>query len=304
MSIRVPAFLGRFPAPAFALALALAAGPLAAGAARADPPIWRVHGAGGAELVLFGSVHLLSDDVRWYTPALAAEIARADTVLFEIPMDPAAQASAQGEALAHGRLPPGGSLSALLSPKGRERLKTVAAATGLPVQALDAMQPWLAEALVSVAYFVKAGARTDLGVEQTIEHAAPAAARRGALESVADQISALSGATQADQVASLEETLKDIRDEPQSFHRLVSEWARGDVRGLVKEELEPMRRDSPSVYKRLVVDRNRRWTGELEARLKSGALGRTLVVVGVGHLVGPESVPALLRRDGVRVEGP
>lgn len=289
---------------ALGLALALVAGPLAAGRARADPPLWRVHGAGGAELVLFGSVHLLSDDVRWYTPELAAELARADTVLFEIPMDPAAQVDAQTEALAHGRLPEGSTLSTLLSPAGRERLRTVAATVGLPVPVLDRLQPWLAEALVSVSYFVKAGARTDLGVEQTLAHAAPATARQGALESVADQIAALSGATQADQVASLEETLKDIRDEPESFRRLVSEWARGDVKGLVKEELEPMRRDSPSVYKRLVVDRNRRWVGELEARLKSGSPGRTLVVVGVGHLVGTGGVPALLRRDGVRVEGP
>lgn len=300
MPNRALAALGR----SVALALALAAGPLAAGAARADPPLWRVHGAGGAELVLFGSVHLLSDGVRWYTPELAAELARADTVLFEIPMDGAAQASAQTEALARGRLPAGSTLSALLSPAGRERLKAVSATTGLPAEALERLQPWLAEALISVSYFLKAGARTDLGVEQTIEHAAPATAKQGALESVSDQIAALSGATQADQLASLEETLKDIRDEPESFHRLVSEWARGDVRGLVKEELEPMRRDSPSVYKRLVVDRNRRWTAELETRLKAGAPGRTLVVVGVGHLVGPESVPALLRRDGVRVEGP
>jgi uncharacterized protein YbaP (TraB family) len=31
---------------------------------------------------------------------------------------------------------------------------------------------------------------------------------------------------------------------------------------------------------------------------------RAFIVVGVGHLVGPDSVPALLRRRGVAVEGP
>ena len=33
-------------------------------------------------------------------------------------------------------------------------------------------------------------------------------------------------------------------------------------------------------------------------------LGEAVMVVGVGHLVGPDSVPALLRARGVVVEGP
>ncbi len=56
------------------------------------------------------------------------------------------------------------------------------------------------------------------------------------------------------------------------------------------------------MYERLVAARNRRWAVEIERLLKSGR--RVLIVVGVGHLVGPDSVPALLRRRGVAVEGP
>jgi uncharacterized protein YbaP (TraB family) len=32
--------------------------------------------------------------------------------------------------------------------------------------------------------------------------------------------------------------------------------------------------------------------------------GEAVMVVGVGHLVGPDSVPALLRARGVSVDGP
>jgi len=32
--------------------------------------------------------------------------------------------------------------------------------------------------------------------------------------------------------------------------------------------------------------------------------GEAVMVVGVGHLVGPDSVPALLRARGIPVEGP
>ena len=90
--------------------------------------------------------------------------------------------------------------------------------------------------------------------------------------------------------------------DPDGFARLARAWARGDVRTIEKEGLEDLRRQAPAAYARLVVARNRRWVGEIEALLKRP--GRTFAVVGVGHLVGPDSVPALLRRDGVAVDGP
>jgi uncharacterized protein YbaP (TraB family) len=51
-----------------------------------------------------------------------------------------------------------------------------------------------------------------------------------------------------------------------------------------------------------VVDRNRRWVRVMMARLSQP--GVSVMVVGVGHLVGPDSVPAMLRARGVKVEGP
>ncbi|MBE7217440.1 MAG: TraB/GumN family protein [Caulobacteraceae bacterium] len=284
--------------------LGLAALLAAAAPAAAEPPLWRVKGTDGREVVLFGSVHLLDADARWFGPDLAAALKGAQRVWFEIPFDAASQQAAQGAALAKGRLPQGESLSALLSPEGRTRLAAVEAELKLPAVSIDRLQPWLADALISVSYFLKAGARADLGVEQAIDHAAPPTAQRGALETVDDQIAALAAGSRADQVASLEQTLKDVHDDPDAFARLEGAWERGDTQGLVREELEPLRRDSPSVYARLITDRNRRWLGELEQLLRTGPPGRTLVVVGAGHLVGAGGVPALLRRDGFAVSGP
>ena len=279
---------------------------LLAGAApaRAEPALWRVKGSDGREVVLFGSVHLLDADAHWFGPDLAAALAGAQRVWFEIPLDPAAQQGAQAAAFAKGRLPAGQTLAGLLSPAGRTRLAAVETELKLPPAALDALQPWLADLLVSVSYFLKAGARADLGVEQAVDHAAPASAARGALETVDEQIAMLSAGGQADQVAAFEQTLKDVHDDPDAFRRLVNAWERGDTTALVREELEPMRRESPSLYARLITERNRRWVGELEPLLRSGPPGRTVVVVGAGHLVGPGGVPALLRRDGFAVQGP
>ena len=66
--------------------------------------------------------------------------------------------------------------------------------------------------------------------------------------------------------------------------------------------MEPLRETSPTLYRRLVIERNARWTQVLDARMKGH--GRTVVVVGVGHLIGPDGVPARLRALGYSVTGP
>jgi hypothetical protein len=63
-----------------------------------------------------------------------------------------------------------------------------------------------------------------------------------------------------------------------------------------------MMKQAPGEYRLLVVARNRRWLGQILKRLDGK--GEAVMVVGVGHLVGPDSVPALLRARGISVEGP
>ena len=261
-----------------------------------------MRGAGGAEVTLFGSVHLLSEGVAWKTPRLQAILDRADRLWFEIPLDPEAQGTAAAKLRDAGLLPAGETLRPLLSPKGRARLERIASKLAIPVESLDRLQPWLAEVLVSVTYFTRSGARLDLGVEHQIEVAAPATAERGAFETVEDQLAALSGGSPADQAKALEETLEEIETDPKGFDRLAAAWARGDTRAIQKEGLDDLRRDAPGAYRRIVVERNRHWVERIETLLKTP--GRTFAVVGVGHLVGPDSVPALLRRDGLTVDGP
>ena len=279
------------------LALAACARPAAA-----EPPVWHVRTAGGGEVTLFGSVHLLQETTRWRSAEVDALLARADRLMFEIPMDPEAQASAAAKIAGLGRLPEGETLRTQLPPEARARFERLCGKLGLPAEALDRLQPWMAELVLSLTFFTKAGARADLGVEQQVAKAAPASAARDAFETVDDQLAALAGGSRADQLKALAETLEELDTDPEGFARLAAAWARGDVKSIEREGLDELRRDAPGAYARLVVDRNRRWVKRIEALARSP--GRTFAVVGVGHLVGPDSVPALLRRDGLAVDGP
>jgi uncharacterized protein YbaP (TraB family) len=280
---------------ALAAALALAAPALA------EPPMWVVRDK-DSELVLFGSVHVLPAGLAWKPAALQAALAGADDLWFELPVGPAADREVSLIAATRGVLPPDGSLFKLLPRQDAELLIKVAEAYQVDKASLDRLEPWLAEIALAAAAYRKAGADSANGVETTLSASAPAAVPRKALETPERQLSLIDGSPLSEQIASLRQTLTEMDRDPDAYMKLVRAWMAADVKGLDREALAPLRRASPTVFDRLVVQRNADWTRQLDARLKGH--GRTVVVVGVGHLVGPEGLPARLRALGYSVTGP
>jgi uncharacterized protein YbaP (TraB family) len=272
-----------------------------AGAAAATPPVWVVKDK-NSEIVLFGSVHVLPPGMDWTPPALDRALKAADDIWFELPIDADSDAETGRLATAVGMLPPDGSLFKLLPPEDGALMSKVAAAYGVSSALLDRLQPWLAEIALAGGAYRKVGADANSGVEKTIAAMATPRAKRKAFETPAEQIALLSGGPMGEQIASLRETMQELQDKPDEFSVLIKAWMDGDVRALDREALAPIRESSPALFSRLVTDRNVRWTKVLDARMKGH--GRTVVVVGIGHLLGPGGVPARLRALGYSVTGP
>jgi uncharacterized protein YbaP (TraB family) len=272
-----------------------------AGAARADPPVWVVHGP-HSTIVLFGSVHILPPELNWEPPRLKRAVAHARELWFEIPLDNAAMSAAAVAAEAQGVQPAGQTLSAELTPKDQARLFSLAQTYAVPMEELERLKPWLAEIRLSVASYRDLGASRDLGVEHQIRAGARADARQFAFETPEEQIGYLAQGATPDQIASLEETFDELEAGPASFYRLIHAWMDGDLNALSAEALQPLAKASPAVYRTMVVQRNQRWLRVILDRL--GRPGESVMVVGVGHLIGPDGLPTLLRANGIRVEGP
>ncbi len=139
-------------------------------------------------------------------------------------------------------------------------------------------------------------------MEQSLWGALSPKAERHAFETPAEQIGFFAGAPLKDQAASLEETLREAGDAKREYAILMNAWLAGDLKTLDKEAVQPLRKTSPTLYRVVVVQRNTRWIQTLEQRLKGS--GTTVVIVGMGHLVGPDGLPARLRALGYKVEGP
>jgi uncharacterized protein len=285
----------------------LAAGLLAALAlaspqmASAKPPVWVAH-AGATTIVLFGSIHLLPAGLDWRPPELDAALARSDEIWFELPIDAATNDEAAQLSIVRGALPKGRSLIAMMTPDQAKQLVDAGVSLNCAPDALDRMQPWMADLTLSIAEDARSGASASDGVEGQIQALTPPTSRRRAFETASQQIGFLAGAPVKDQIASLNWTVAEIQKDPTSYQRAVDEWMSGDLAGLQRDALDPLRDVSPTLFARLIDSRNRHWASVLEARLKQP--GSVVVVVGVGHLIGPGGLPALLRAKGYRVDGP
>ena len=274
---------------------------LAPAAAGAQPPVWVVKDR-DSTIVLFGSVHLLPPGTDFRPQALKDALAQAEDVWFEAPMDAAGLSAATNAALAHAFLPEGRTLSALLTPAGRARLAAIAKSLGVPVEQLDRLQPWYAELTVQEGLFEQMGIKGADGVEEQLWGGLSPKAKRVTLETPEQQIGFFAEAPMNEQLASLEQTLKDAPKARTDYQQLLAAWLGADVHLLEKKVLEPLRKSSPGLYRRVVAQRNANWVAAIDRRLKGK--GETLIVVGMGHLIGPDGVPAQLRRRGYQVEGP
>ncbi len=274
---------------------------LAPASAFALPPVWVVRDA-DSTMVLFGSVHLLPEGLDWRPPALKDALGKADEVWFEAPMDAASQAEATEAATRNASLPEGQSLLKLLSRAQRAQLAKAAMALDIPLAQFDRFRPWYADLVISVDLIEKFGGQRAEGVERQLWSGLSPTAKRVGLETPAEQIGFFADMPVKDQLASLKQTLKGVPTVERDYKILLDAWTAGDIRRLDREVVEPLRKSAPGLYAIVVQQRNARWMTAITKRMQGS--GVTVVVVGMGHLIGPDGLPTQLRARGYTVEGP
>lgn len=266
------------------------------------PAIWKIDGPQG-DIFLFGSVHLLPKDVNWRTPALDAALGEAKVVVFEIDLDKAKDPAATKDLIVDlGLLPQGSTLRKLLAPERRAKLERVAASLGLQAEAIDPLRPWLAAITVGVQWIVSKGYDPSSGVDQQVWNWAGANGKdRATLETIDEQLNVFAGLTREQETEYLVVSLDQIEQTPNMLAEMVTAWRRGNVKALDKILNEGMN-DVPALTQRMLTDRHVKWLPQIEKMMADGR--NHLIIVGAAHLAGKDSVIAMLRAKGVKVEGP
>ena len=268
----------------------------------ATPAMWRVTDA-DSDYVLVGTFHILPPGLDWRTDALDAAFEAAETVYFELDADaPDAASKTLNTVMTKGFNPPGTTLSGLLKDADAEKLKEITAGLKLPFAAIDTMRPWNAFLTLSVQFIVNQGFDPGAGVDSVLLKEAKM--RKKDLrffETIEEQLALFTGLDSETEMNLLLLTLHDWDKQEALFDDLFRAWAAGDADFIDVEMNGDMREQTPAVYDRLIVARNKVWAKELDAALKNES-GKGFVAVGAAHLVGAEtSVPALLAARGYTV---
>ncbi len=262
--------------------------------------LWEVkdgHGRGGTAY-LVGSIHMGREGELPLPPSMEAAFAKSDALVVEVDVNKVDPAAVQKLVMELGRLPDGQRLSQRLDPVTLTLLDRAAQRLGLALGNLEPLRPWLVGMVLSVTELQQAGYQQGHGVDRAfLTRAHDAGKTILELETTEGQLRMLAGTPDSLQDLMLRDQLRRTREAGAVLDQLVAAWKAGDANGLASLILEGA--DDPTyrpVYERIFFERNVQMATRVDALL---AQPRThFVVVGAGHVVGPQGLVALLQKQG------
>jgi uncharacterized protein YbaP (TraB family) len=263
----------------------------------ARPAIWALKDA-DTTIYLFGTIHLLRPEIRWFDGQVKQAFDSADELVLEM-IEPSAQDMTQ-LFLKLALNPEGPTTTSLLAPKDRERYIATAEQMKMPWQGLDKFDPWMVAVNLSLAPLVNAGYDPNSGADHALVDAAKAKGKRiFGLETAEQQLGYFDALPRELQVRYLNSTVEEIPDTPRQFDRLLQNWGKGDAHAIARDMNSSLDK-TPELAEVLLYRRNAHWAGWIAKRMDRP--GTVFVAVGAGHLAGPRSVQDDLAHLGYKVE--
>jgi len=263
-----------------------------------DPAIWKLSDD-DTDVYFFGTVHVLPSGINWRSSKLDSIIADMDTLYMEADVtSPEAQRQAQSLIATQAMYTDGRTLSDALG-DDKDIVAKAAEKAGLPFAGIEQMKPWFAGINLQMMLLLKDGYNPMSGVEMVLSKEAKGK-NFAYFETMEEQLEMLGGGTEAEQIEGLVFAAETMDIGKRTIDTIVSEWADGDVPGMAAIVANPDAIGGQKAYDRLLTQRNANWIPQIEAILDDP--GVKLVAVGGAHLVGPDSVIAMLEGKGHTIE--
>jgi hypothetical protein len=268
----------------------------AAAKPKARPPglLYKLESTSATVYVL-GSVHVANESLYPLDARITKAFEQSDVLVLETELTPTAKARGAKLLQQAGMYTPPDTLNAHLDDSTRAALQGALAQRGIPPEAVQIMRPWLVSLTLTMAQLSTLGFKPELGID---EHFRARAMRKhlASIETVEQQVAVFKDMPEAVQLAALRQTLEQLPELSTMVDQAFNAWRTGDPAALDALLVAPMRKEFPKLYERLFVERNRKMADAIAGYLEGN--GSVFVVVGTGHLVGPNSVLHFLKQRG------
>jgi len=266
----------------------------------AESSVWKLTADKGT-FYLAGSCHVLRKSDYPLPEEFELAYGDVDQVIFETDLEALMRPDIQFLLMSKGMYTGGETLEKKLSKKSYESLVKFCNDKALPIALFQSFKPWLLTMTLMAMELEKNGISPNDGLDLYFSNKAKKDGKdTGGLEDVHKHIELVASLDEDLDESVIESFLHELEELQVIMNGLIKSWRAGNEAGIDKFLSENMRVEYPKLYNRLIIDRNRDWMPHLETLIGSGK--KTLVIVGVGHLVGKNSVINLLKSKGYKVK--
>ncbi|MCZ4282240.1 TraB/GumN family protein [Kiloniella laminariae] len=263
--------------------------------------MWQVSKEGVEPSIIYGTFHSSERRVVDSSASAHRKLLTAKSLVIEVEDDDAIQ-QRLFETMVYDD---GRRLDQLVSPETFEKIKVLGYEYGFLARQMNVLRPWAAGVMFS--FPPSEASRISLGI-RTLDQSLQDLARKQeieiiALETIQEQLLALQGEGEEEQIlllTSLPETIQEVEDD---FEDLVGDYLSQNVAGLYarkRQSLAVLPPEKADAYiHRLVTSRNYSMVERMRGMLNKG---NVFVAVDALHLPGHEGILSLLQAQGYRIE--
>lgn len=195
----------------------------------------------------------------------------------------------------------GKNLAQELQPKLWQELQSYADKNQFPLGQMNMFKAVFVSLSISIAEMQKRGYGLGQGVDMYFFQKADLAQKPvQELESSDDILQHMKALTDLDANQVISSTLRDVKKMDKSLGVALKYWRAGELQKLDKELAADMRKETPEVYQRLLVDRNNAWLPKIEKLITTEET--ELILVGALHLSGKDGLRTQLKARGYDIK--
>ena len=256
--------------------------------------LWEVSKSGLQSSYLLGTIH--SDDplVTTLPAKVSNALQQSSSFTAELDLDILQMLQAQMQML----LPENTSLQSVIGEQRYKKAVGLMTSHGVPEAMLSKMKPWAVAAQLSMPK-PKSGIFLDLKLYQMAQVQGK---KIYGLETVTEQLSIFDNMTKSQQLAMLDQAMKDYALMPGKINTLIKLYVKRDLNGMKRfsdDEMKKMDSSLSSIMEdKLINERNHRMVKRMQPQL---TLGKAFIAVGALHLPGEQGILVLLEKQGYKV---
>lgn len=263
----------------------------ACGAAAPDPPargpaLYHISDT-DTDLYVFGTMHMLPEDVAWQRADILNALAGSRVMYVET-------------------LPRDGAWAAFERKHGfnAERDTSLSAAVrryvDTPPERLSLMQPWLAQMYLESGRMRDDGYKGALGADAVLkDHARARGVEIKSLETLEESLGPVLAMTAKAQTAALQSALDSAKSGARPWRDGLEAWLSADP-AIMDESADSLKAAHPDYYAAVIGTRNDQWMQTLLPLMETE--GQYFVAVGALHVAGTDGLAARMARGGYNVE--